>query len=365
MKPRLLLLILVSILSACRPAGPSAMPSASPSASPSATPSPTLLPTATATRTPPALPGPFQTDLLNPLDTPHTYLADTCQYLQDKWSSAGSPPGTVAMVIMFHSIGGETGGDRISVADFQTLMQALHDDGFQAVTTAQLDGFLEHNASLPERSVLLLVDDRRTRVYFDTFFRPYRDSWGWPVVNAWISLDDSIGRQFLPENVNLEKEGWVDHQAHGYQHNLPMGPGSSEAYIQQELQKPIQVFQQNYGKTPLAVIWPGGGFALRPVQEARELGYRLGFTTNPRGPLLFDWVPLADVSDPQRPSWPADGPMGDPLLVLPRYWDTDAIRHLDTVIQISQQAAAYAQANRSTELEYYDIVCAPSYGPIP
>ena len=55
-----------------------------------------------------------------------TFL-DTCQYLRDKWSSDNSAPGTVLMPIMFHSIGGETGGDRISEPDFHALMQALHE----------------------------------------------------------------------------------------------------------------------------------------------------------------------------------------------------------------------------------------------
>jgi hypothetical protein len=57
--------------------------------------------------------------------------------------------------------------------------------------------------------------------------------------------------------------------------------------------------------------------------------------------------------------------MNDPLMVLPRYWDTDALKHLDDIVKISQDAAAYAQQNKATEQEYYDIVCAPTLGPIP
>ena len=57
--------------------------------------------------------------------------------------------------------------------------------------------------------------------------------------------------------------------------------------------------------------------------------------------------------------------MGDPLLVLPRYWDTDAAAHLQDVIQLNLEAAAYAESNRQLELDYYDIVCSPTYGPLP
>src|SRR5262245_33962846 len=56
---------------------------------PTATPNPTdtPIPPPTAIRTPPTLPEAFTTQRLNPLDTPHTYIEDTCQYLYDKWNS--------------------------------------------------------------------------------------------------------------------------------------------------------------------------------------------------------------------------------------------------------------------------------------
>jgi hypothetical protein len=157
----------------------------------------------------------------------------------------------------------------------------------------------------------------------------------------------------------------VDHQAHGFIHNTPIGPDSTEAYILSELQKPIDVFQKYFHKIPIAVIWPGGGFTPRAAEFAHQLGYRLGFTTNPRGPVMFNWVPLADLLDPQRPTWIPEGLVNDPLMVLPRYWDADAIIHINDVMQVGQEAAANAERNKVTELEYYDIVCAPQYGLIP
>jgi hypothetical protein len=52
-----------------------------------------LPPTATPTppRTPPALPPLYTTSLLNPLDTPHAYIQDTCQYLKAKWDPNNAP----------------------------------------------------------------------------------------------------------------------------------------------------------------------------------------------------------------------------------------------------------------------------------
>src|SRR5512132_3765854 len=112
------LLLFTLLLTSCQPA-PAATPDMSVALTqafqtalaglqPSTTPLPsdTPVPSATAVvpRTPPALPATFVTGQLNPLDTPHTYIQETCQYLHDKWNSNNAKPGTVVMVVMFHGI---------------------------------------------------------------------------------------------------------------------------------------------------------------------------------------------------------------------------------------------------------------------
>ena len=355
---------------------PVVFPTATATLVPSATftlaPTPTLTPapSATAIRTPPALPAPFQSLLQRPVDPPHTYIANTCQYLQDKWSSQNSLPGTIVIPLMFHSImkpGDSIGANQISQKQFTELMGGLESRGFEAITTAQLADFLEHNARIPARSVLLIVDDRHHAEYFNQYFRPWWVGDKWPVVNAWISASrDNLDAALWTEQEGLNAEGWVDYQAHGVVHNTPMWPGASDAYILGELQGSIEAFKAHFNKVPVAIIWPGGGFSQRSVEIARQLGYRLGLTTNARGPLMFNWVPLGDQITPVHgDSWQPEGPINDPLMVLPRYWDTDALNHLDDIVKISQDAAAYAEQNKATEQEYYDIVCAPSLGPLP
>jgi hypothetical protein len=367
------LILLAFLLSACFPVSPLSIlfptrfPTAGVAASPTVvrglttTSTPTLIPT----RTLPALPGTYQTSLLNPLDTPHTYIQEPCQYLYDKWSSTNSAPGTLVMVIMFHMITDEviTDPNQISEYNFRLLMSSLHREGFQAVTTLQLDEFLEHNSRIPARSVLLVTDDKHPVAYFNVLFRQYWTDYGWPVVNAWIS-DDLTTAELWKQQEELNAEGWVDYQAHGVV-SVPISRDSTDDYILGELKGSINVFHEHFNKIPIAFIWPGGGFTPHAVALARRLGYRLGFTTNPRGPLMFNWVPLDDNADPLRPTWIPEGPVNDPLMVLPRYWDTDAVIHLKDVMQIGQEAATYAQANKPSELNYYDNVCSAAYGAIP
>ncbi len=330
------------------------------------TPTPTGEPTRDPNRTPQPLPATFQTDLLNPLDPGHTYIQDTCEYLKMRWDPGNSVPGTVVMPIMFHSItdGEVTYNDQISVEAFQQIMHDLEQQGFQAITTQQFLDFMEKNTRIPPRSVLLIVDDRKRLAYFETHFKPFYDTLGWKVTNAWISAPDT-SEELWQENQLVEAAGYVDHQAHGVIHNIPIVEGTTEDYIRSELSGAMNTIEMKFGKKPVAYIWPGGGFSKRAAEIARELGYRLGFTVNPRGPVMFNWVPLSDTTDPARPSFISEGYINDPLMVLPRYWDTDATFHIDTVRQISKAAASYADQNKAIEMEYYEIMCSAALGPIP
>jgi hypothetical protein len=52
-------------------------------------------------------------------------------------------------------------------------------------------------------------------------------------------------------------------------------------------------------------------------------------------------------------------------MVLPRYWPNQVLSNLDGIRVTGEQAAAYAEQNKALELDYYDIVCTATLGPIP
>lgn len=321
------------------------------------------LPTADPNRTPPELPAVFQTELLNKLDTPHTYVEDTCLEIKNRWGEGKAAPGTVVMAIMYHSIvkGDTVTQDNAITSDqHKQLMRDLYAQGFTAINTEQFIAFMENNDYIPERSVLLIVDDRHSEQNYIDHFKSYYEEWGWPVINAWISYEGTT-QDLWDGNARAEAEGYVDHQAHGVVHNQNMNDASTDEFLIGELKGSKDAIEEHFHKTPRAIIWPGGGFGYRPIEIAKEYGYKVGFTTHPRGPVMYNWVPLCDVNDETRPYYQKDGGM-DPLFVIPRYWDTDAAEHVDTVRQIGKEAKAYYEANKETELEYYDIVCKPVLG---
>jgi len=333
-----------------------------PTATPQITDTP--IPTATIPRTPPALPAAYQSSLLNPENLPRTYVTDSCQYLKNKWDSTKAAPGTVVMVVMHHGINkGEASGNDVTVNEHKKIMDSLFEAGFSAINMQQLADFMYDNAYIPPRSVIFIVDDRHFAEYFNDHFRPYHDQWGWSVVNAYIGIDERT--DLWAENAALSAEGWVDYQSHGYIHNIPISEGSTDELITSEMQGAITSIQKYMNKTPIGYIWPGGGFSKRAVEIGPTLGYKLGFTVNERGPVMYNWIPQADAVSASNPMAIPEVPAGNPLMTLPRYWSTNVLDNIDPVRIIGDEAAAYAQQNKAVELEYYDIVCAPTYGPIP
>ncbi len=380
---------LVSMYSACA-AGPLAPATGTPTPTavpvPSRTPTPTRTPppTPTAVRTPPALPTPYETSRLNPVDQSVSYIGSTCQYLQMKWDPDNAAPGTIVIPIMFHAIPAIETNDpnEITKFHFERLIADLKGQGFEAITVSQLAEFLETNARIPARSFVMILDDRRPGTALTTFL-PVLEANNWRMSLAWpIGYgDDTTDRKpatFVESDplsgtypnlwAQIEhyyESGRFEVESHGYYHNIPMTNESTDGYLLQELEQSMAELTAHFGRRPVAIVWPGGGFAKRPVEFARAAGYRVGFTINPRGPLMFNWIPQAQASDPMRPVYLPEGPAGDPLLTLPRYWPSQVSGELDSIRLMGKEAAAHAEANKATELAYYDIVCAATHGPLP
>ena len=370
---------------------PSATP-VPPLVTPSVTPIP---PTPTPRKLGPAptLPPAFTSPLLDPwAGTPHTYL-DTCQYLKMKWDPNNSAPGTVVMPIMFHSITDDSlplaRPYDIHHSDLVILLKHANDLGYKTVTTQQLVDFLYHNAKIPMKSMILIDDDHSPGV-FKLAFGPYLEKYHWTLTLAWevagtdnqpaIKVQDETFTSLWQQMESYAATSFIDMQAHGYIHNIPIGDNSSDAFINHEMIDAHTVLNQHFyckdlktgqpipdcqSTQPLAYIWPGGGSSKRAAEIGRTAGYQIGFTDFPRGPVMFNWIPLSDAPDPRYPALLPEGPVGDPLMTLPRYWPQNAAQKMDELLDVSRQAATYAAQNKDTELAYYDIKCADKLGPIP
>ncbi len=311
------------------------------------TPTATLLPTNTPTVTP----TPWDVVLYTPerlragVEGIH-YINDTCQYLASRWGDNKSTPGTIVVPIMFHSISqpGRTIKDNTTISEetFIYFMEYARQLGYQTITTDQLFSFMKDNARIPERSMILILDDRRPGV--TRTFLPYLEANGWTLTLGWISALNSEA-QWL-EMEEMASSGNLDIQSHGYKH-IYIEDYTSEEAIREELFTSMTLLEEHFGKKPKTIVWPGGNFIQKSVDIAIEAGYQLGFTSYSRGPLFFNTIPLGEE----------ERSIDQPFFVLPRFWSTAGIQALDDGVRYSESAKTFANQQRESELLWKDLFC--------
>jgi peptidoglycan/xylan/chitin deacetylase (PgdA/CDA1 family) len=324
---------------------------------PTPTVTPTRTPTPTSTLAPTVTPTPwslsyFESSLLLKGVSPVSYIEDTCDYLEKRWGEGKSEPGTIVVPIMFHSIlepGRQISeSSQITREGFEFLMEKAKSMGFETITVKELLAFLEDNQAIPERSMLLILDDRRP----DTpqLFMPYLEKNDWTLTLGWPTTDATSDSLWEKIEAYVET-GYVDVQSHGHDHIYIQGFTPVEE-IEEEIYKPIEVIESHFGFKPIAIIWPGGNFTELSIAMAHEAGLALGFTVYNRGPLMFNWIPQGEK----------EREVNDPLMVLPRYWSIEAGRALEQAVAIGEAAKAAAEEVREEELLYYSLFCQSSEG---
>ncbi len=322
-----------------------------PTNTPTQVPTITEMPTSTPTITPTITPTPWNVDLFasdqfRPWVEGVHYISDTCQYLTARWGENKSSPGTVVVPIMFHSITQPgrviTDNTSISMETFDAFMAYAKLLGYETITTEQLITFLDSNAEIPERSMILILDDRRPGVA--RAFLPYLDENFWTLTLAWISVPNSDAE--WDEIEELAEAGRYDVQSHGYRHEY-IQDFTPEEVIHDELYRSMAVLEEHFGTEPSAIIWPGGNFTQKSVDIAQEAGYSIGFTAYSRGPLLFNMIPLGEE----------ERQIDQPLYVLPRFWSTAAFSALDDGVSFSESASVFADQQREAELFWMELYC--------
>jgi peptidoglycan/xylan/chitin deacetylase (PgdA/CDA1 family) len=335
----------LSTLTPTRPATQTVLPTSTLTAT-SVPPTSTLTPTASPTPEPLEV---FSSPHLRTGITPVTYIEDECSYLENRWGEDKSEPGTIVVPFMFHSVAkpGRTIRDNttISMERFEYFMARAKELGFSTITTEELIGFLYENEKIPQRSMILIKDDRSAGV--TELFMPYLEEFDWTLTLAWPTTD-LTGDDLWARMESLAESGRLDVQSHGHDHIYIQDYTPLEE-IKEEIYRPIEVIQEHFGTKPEAIIWPGGNFTEESIAMAEEAGFKLGFSVYSNGPIMYNWIPLREEQII----------MNAPLMVLPRYWSPDADVALMHALSVSQDVIDYAESIKQEELDYLSTYCQP------
>jgi peptidoglycan/xylan/chitin deacetylase (PgdA/CDA1 family) len=196
--------------------------------------------------------------------------------------------------------------------------------------------------------MILVLDDRRPGTV--ELFLPYLEENDWTLTLGWPTTAGTDAELWARMEAFAET-GRLDVQSHGHNH-IYIQDYTPVEEIEEEIYRPIEVIQEHFGTTPTAFVWPGGNFTELAVEMALEAGYEIGFTAYSRGPLMFNWIPLGEI----------EMTVNDPLMVLPRYWSSEAHLALEEAAAIGDAAKQAAEKAKREELLYYSLFCQPGEG---
>ncbi|HEY3318373.1 MAG TPA: polysaccharide deacetylase family protein [Coriobacteriia bacterium] len=191
----------------------------------------------------------------------------------------------VVPVLMYHHIMPNPNNFiAISPATFDQQMKWLQDNGYHAVSMAQLVDFTQTGRRLPEKPVLITFDDGRMNqlTYGVPILKKYGFTATFFVVKKWI---DSPSNSFMhaAELRKLVAEGY-DVESHTNSHTFIVRSRSEnyalmKARLWGETNGMRLWLERVIGRPVTALAYPGGGTDKLSSQLVKEAGYSVAFTT--------------------------------------------------------------------------------------
>ena len=218
---------------------------------------------------------------------------------EDKSVTASTAAETAVLpVLMYHNItknSARAGRYTVTEDEFITDLEYIRDKGYTAVTVSELEAFVNGNASLPEKPIMITFDDGFESFYVIAY--PLLRQYGMKAVVSVIgsvtekysSIDDhniSYSNLTWQEIIEMRESGCVEFQNHSYNmHNNQNGQrkgisklkGESEseykAALTADLYKSQELFYTNCGFRPAAVAYPYGAKSKSTLSIIKECGF--------------------------------------------------------------------------------------------
>jgi len=208
-----------------------------------------------------------------------------------------SPSGyQVVPMLIYHRFGKDANKMTVTPKAFEAHLQLLNRQGYTVIPLLHLQGFLLGKKILPEKAVVITIDDGYQSVYHLAL--PLIEKYQIPVTLFLYS--DYINQGGLtPQQIKaLKSTGLISIQAHSKTHaNLSHKhpKESQQAYLKRlklEIEYPKHFIHQKLGGSIDSFAYPFGDFNRQVVDQVKRSNYQLGLTVSSGENTIFTspWV---------------------------------------------------------------------------
>jgi poly-beta-1,6-N-acetyl-D-glucosamine N-deacetylase len=228
-------------------------------------------------------------------------------------AAPGEPDARAFLSIVLHDVVDDRAtlvGDGTTTSDLVAFFEYLVSNGWHAITLDEVDRAGRGDTTLPDKSILITIDDAYASVYTRVY--PLLLATRMPAVvampGAWMVRGQGpAGEAMLTwaQAREMQQSGLVEFASHGYDlhgavrgnpqgSELPAfafrifdperGYEDDEGYrrrIGDDLQQSVAVMSRELGRAPRATAWPYGRYTQSAVEIARALGFRFALTFDP------------------------------------------------------------------------------------
>ena len=198
-------------------------------------------------------------------------------------------------ILCYHRFGPGSAKMVVAAPQFEAQLEWLARNHYQVLRLGDMAGFLAGKKPLPQRSVVITIDDGYESVYHHAF--PLLKRYGFPatlfVYTDFIGSRDGLSWAQLQE---LAESGLVDIQAHSKSHRNLIEQAANETddtyrqNIETELQLPRALIQHRLGAMGIQVhhfAYPFGDANEVVLDAMQREQYELGVTVIPGGNAFF------------------------------------------------------------------------------
>ena len=194
-------------------------------------------------------------------------------------------------VLCYHRFGDRGTKMTISVSRFREQMQYLKDKGYRVIPLQDLIAFLKGERQIPQRAVVLTVDDGHRSIYESAF--PVLKEFGFPATLFLYTDYINNGGLNWDQLIEMIGSGLITVQPHSKTHDnltLKVNGETQQEYLRrvgQEVRFPKQRLAEQLPGVPVAYAYPFGDANDEVVAALKREGLSVGLTVHSGGNAAF------------------------------------------------------------------------------